>query len=146
VLDAVLADLVTDADRSRDGVDGEKNEVLPLPDAGDARDGLGPDGIRSDDARPDPVSRPMEMPRVDDGLIGRRTRSVPVSHAVRRELAAVAVGMPGRTTVLRYLTARPVRLAPGAGLAATVTVAGSWGQRARFRDVRGRRDEGSRPK
>jgi hypothetical protein len=146
VLDAVLVDLDTDADRSRDGAGSEANEALPLPGTGDAPDGLGPDGTRSDEARPDPVSRPMEMPRVDDGLIGRRTRSVPVSDAVRRELAAVAVGMPGRTIVLRDLTARPVRLAPGAGLAATVTVAGSWGQRARFRDVRGRRDEGSRPR
>jgi hypothetical protein len=92
VLDAVLADLVTDADRSRDGIGGGTNEVLPIPDAGDAQDGIGPDGSRADEARPDSVSRPVEIPRVEDGLYRRGLRAVPISVAVLDELAAEVVG------------------------------------------------------
>ena len=96
-LDSALADLVSDADRWRDGVDGATNEVQPLPGAGDAPDGSEPDGIRSDKARPAPVSRPVEVPYLRDGFISRRLRTVPVSDTVLDELAAEAAGWPGRS-------------------------------------------------
>jgi len=76
-----------------------RNKAAPLPGAGDAQDGLGPDGIRSDEAQPVPVSRPVEIPHAEGGFTGRRLREVPVSDAVLDELAAAAVGLPGRAAV-----------------------------------------------
>jgi hypothetical protein len=94
VLDAVLAELVGDGDRLRDGIEGGTDEDLPLPGAGDSQDGLGSDGFRSDETRPAPVGRPAGISRVEDDLVGGRLRSVPVADAVLEELAA-AVGWPG---------------------------------------------------
>jgi hypothetical protein len=156
VLDAVLADLITDADRPRDGVDGGTNEVSRTPDAGDAQDGLGPDGTRSDEARPDPVSRPVEIPHAEDGLIGRRLPAVPVADVVLDELAAGAVGWTGWTTVesgAHSVPQPPVGPQPAAArsdeqdgrretgrplvvLAVAVLGAGSWSQRGRARRTR----------
>jgi hypothetical protein len=72
---------------------------VPLPDAGDAEDGLGPDGLRSDEARPESVFRPVEIPHAADGLAGRRLRTVPDRDAVLDELATAAVRLPGRVAV-----------------------------------------------
>jgi hypothetical protein len=157
VLDSVLAELVTDADRWRDGAGGGTDEVLPLPDAGDARDGSGPVAIRSKEARPDPVSRPMEIPHVDDGLIGTRLRAVPVSNATLDEPAAV-VGWSAWMTIERGTPTVPrppdVPKAaataarsgerdgrrdtdrPLAGLAAALLASGFWSQRGRTRRTR----------
>jgi hypothetical protein len=138
VLDAILADVVTEADRWRDGIEGDTDEAAPLPGAGEAQDGLGPDDIRSNEARPAPASRPVEIPHVLDGFLGRRLRLVPVSDALLDELAA-AVGSPGRLAVPADPIARPeTPQEPGKGLAklaATLIVTGSWSHRARFRGV-----------
>ncbi len=61
-------------------------------------DGLGPDGIRSDEARAVPEARPAGIPHVEHGFIGRQLRAVPVSDAALDELAAAAVGWSGGTT------------------------------------------------
>ena len=166
MLDAVLADLISDADRWRDGIDGATNEVQPLSGTGDAPDGSGPDGIRSDDARPAPASRPVEVPYLMDGFIARRLRTVPVSDTVLDELAADAAGLRRLTTggsggpsLLRSAGASNPPVAgdpiaqgdrpgkPGgvlARLAVTLVAAGFWGYRARNLDVTNR-NAGRRP-
>jgi hypothetical protein len=149
-LESVLADLVADADRWRDGADGGRAEVLPLSGAGDTQDGFGPAAIRSDEARLAPMSRPVGVPHVDDGFIGRRLRMAPVSDAVLDELAADSIGSLGRTAVLDDFAARPATPREPreglTGLVAILIVAGSWGFRGRFRGVLRRRAGRSRPR
>jgi hypothetical protein len=139
VFDSVLADLVTDADRSRGAdVDTTRGE-RGLPEARDAGDGTGPDAIRSDRIDPTGYARPVGLPvrarPVERGLI----QASPISGAVLDELSAEVVGWLGRGAVPGDSTARLVRpRQPGAGLAglaATLIVAGSWSHRARFRGV-----------
>jgi hypothetical protein len=132
------------------GAGRRKQNALPRLGAEAAPDGLGPDEVRWDEARPDPASQPIRIPNVEDGLIGRRLRAVPVADAMLDELAAEAIGLPGWAAIPGDSTARPTPpREPGAGLAglaATLIAAGSWGYRARFRSVRSRRAEQSRPK
>jgi hypothetical protein len=160
-LDLALADLVTDEERLQDGADGGTNEVLPPSDAEDPQTGFGPDGIRTDEARPAPASRPVEIPHVLDNFLGRRLRPVPVSDPVLDELAADAVGLRGLTMV-EGGGPSPLRAAgvpnppvpgdpatepdrPGeaggvlARLAVTLFAAGFWGHRGHIRDATNRR-------
>jgi hypothetical protein len=168
VLDAALADLITDEERSRDRADGGTNEALPLPGAGDAHDGFGPDGIRSDEARPAPASRAVEIPRVLDGFLGRRLRPVLVSDPLLDELADDAAELRGQTTVesggpslLRAAgvpnppvpggpTTEPDRPGEAGGVLARLAVslfaAGFWGYRGRILDVTNRRARRPHPR
>jgi hypothetical protein len=141
VLDAVLTDLVTDADRSRgvetDGISG----VPGLPGTGDVEDGTRPERIPP--ARNDPTgsARPVELPPrarpVERGLI----RMDAISDALLDELAAV-VGSPGNLAVPADPIARPeTPPEPGQGLAklaATLIVTSPWAYRARFRGITSR--------
>jgi hypothetical protein len=148
MLDSVLADLVADADRWRDGSNGGRDDVSPPSVAGDAPGGSGPAAIRPDDAGTAPMSLPAENPHLDGDFLGTRVRITPVSDAVLDELAAEAVGLLGRAAVPHNSIARaqtPRQRGAGlAGLAATLIVAGSWGRRARFRGASGRRAGGRR--
>jgi hypothetical protein len=92
VLDAVLEDLVSDVGRVQDEVDPGTSETVPIPGVRDSQD-----GFRSDHGRPGTWSRPIEMPRVEEGLVWRRLPAVPVFDAVLDEIAAAAVGWNGRT-------------------------------------------------
>jgi hypothetical protein len=142
VFDSVLADLVTDADRSRgadaDTTSGERG----LPGAGDAADGTGPGPIRSVPIDPIESARPAGLPvhvrPVEPGVIRRDS----LSDAVLDELAAAAVGWPGRPIIPAdpiVVRESPRELAGGLEkLAATLVVAGSWGQCVRFRGVASR--------
>jgi hypothetical protein len=146
VLDAALADLFTEGDRARDGVDGGAIEARPLPGAGDDQDTPPPDGIRSDEARPDPSPCPVGIP---DGLL--------VVDPVLDELAADAAGLRRQTTIegdgpsrLRPVgipnppvpgdpSTEPDRPAEAGGvlprLAVTLFAAGFWSYRGRILDV-----------
>jgi hypothetical protein len=140
VLDAVLADLVTDADRScGEPVDG-RSGVPGLP--GDVDDCTEPERIPRHRIDPAGFARPVELPPrvrpVERGLI----RMDSISDASLDEVAAAAVGSSVRLPVPADPIARPEPPPePGkdlARLAATVIVAGSWGHRARFRAVTSR--------
>jgi hypothetical protein len=65
-----------------------------------------------------------------------------ISDSLLDELAAVAIGWPGRRIIPAEPIARPeMPQEPGEGLAqlaATLVVAGSWAHRARFRGVTSR--------
>jgi hypothetical protein len=143
VLDAMLADRVTDADPSR-GEEADGNSGVPdLPGAGEVKDATELERIPPDRIDPTGVARPVELPPrvrpVERGLI----RMGAVSDAVLDELAAAVVGSPGRLAVPTDPIARPeTRPEPAQGLAklaATLIVAGSWGHRARFRGATRRR-------
>jgi hypothetical protein len=142
VFDSVLADLVTDADRSP-GADADRSSgERGLPGAGGAADGTGPGPIRSVPIDPIESARPAGLPvrvrPVERGVI----RWDSFSDAVLDELAAEAVGLAGH----RPVPADPIaRLEPppepGKGLAklaATLIVAGLWGHPARFRGATSR--------
>jgi hypothetical protein len=137
VLDAVLADLVTDTDRSRGEEADGRGGVPGLPGAGEVEDAAEPERIPPARIDPTGFARPVELPSgarpVERGLIWMGA----ISDALLDELAAAAVGSPGRLAVPADAIARPeTPPEPGNGLAkwaATLIVAGSWGHRARFR-------------
>jgi hypothetical protein len=158
VLDSVLADLVTDADRSR-GADADGTSGGPgLPGAGDAEDGTTPDRIPPDRIDATGVPRPVELPvrvrPVERGVI----RWDSFSDEVLDELAAEAVGWTawppvdsGTRSIPRPPDGpRPVAPAarpggpdgrreigrPLAGLAVALLVAGSWSRRGRTKRTR----------
>jgi hypothetical protein len=143
VLDAALADLVTDADPSRgERADGSSG-VRSLPGPAAVEDGTTPERIPPGRIDPTEFVRPAELPRrvppADRGLM----RMDSISEAWLDALAAAAAGLPGRPTV----HADPIARAgspqePDEGLvklAATLIVAGSWGYRALSRGAVSRR-------
>jgi hypothetical protein len=155
VFDSVLADLVTDADRSPGSDAHRTSDGRDLPGAGDAADGTGPGPIRSVPIDPIESARPAGLPvrvrPVERGVI----RWDSFSDEVLDELAAEAVGWTAWPPVDsgarsiprppdgpssaaqaarsgepngRRETGRPV-----AGLAVALLVAGSWSRRGRTR-------------
>jgi hypothetical protein len=158
VYDSVLADLVTDADRSRaadtDRTSGERG----LPGTRDAEDSTGPEAIRSVPIDPTEYARPAGLPvrvrPVERGVI----RWDSFSDAVLAELAAEAVGLTawprvdsGARSIPRPPDGpRPAAPAaqsgepngrretgrPWAGLAVALLVAGSWSRPSRTRRTR----------
>jgi hypothetical protein len=152
-LDAALADLVPDADRSR-GEDAAGSRGVPgLPGAGDAEDGTGPGPIRSVPINPiesaRPAGLPVRMRPVERGII----RWDSFSDEVLDELAGEASGRTawppvdsGARSIPRPPDGpRPAAPAarsgepngrretgrPLAGLAVALLVAGSWSRRGR---------------
>ncbi len=105
------------------------------PKTGDVEDGTGPERIPPDRIDPTGFARPVGLPipvrPIGRGPIGMDS----LSDTVLDELAADAVGWPGRTAVSSGPIARPAPSPePGGGLtklAATLIVAGSRGYLAR---------------
>jgi hypothetical protein len=139
-LDSVLADLVADADRSRgDAADGTSG-VRGRPGAGGVGDGTTPERIPLDridpteSARPAAAEPPLRVRPVERGPLGMDA----ISDSVLDELAVAVVGSPGRLAAADPIARPETPREPGKGLAkwaATLIVAGSWGQRARFQGV-----------
>jgi hypothetical protein len=142
VFDSVLADLVTDADRSR-GADADRTRgERSLPGAGEVQDAAELERIPPDRIEPTGVARPVELPPRVRSVERDLIRMGSISDAVLDELAAAVVGSPGRRAVPADPIARPeTPQEAGKSLAkwaATLIVAGSWGHRARFRGATSR--------
>jgi hypothetical protein len=149
VLDTALADLVTDAGRSRGedakGSSGERD----LPAAGHGQDGAAPAPMRSDGIDPIKFARSvglsLHVRPVERGIIPRDW----LSGAVLDEFTAEIGGRRDRAAVAHGSIARQEPPQESgrdlAKLAAALFVAGSWGYRARFRGVSRRQAERSRP-
>jgi hypothetical protein len=141
VLDAALADLVTDTDPSRSERADGTTDVLGRPAERDVEDGTGTEPSRADRIDPTGFARPVELPLrvrpVERGVIRPGSRF----DAAPGELAA-AIGWRRPMAVLGDPIVWPADpREPGealAKLAATLIVAGSWGHRAGFRGITSR--------
>jgi hypothetical protein len=139
VLDAALADLVTRADPALNVEVGGTSGVQRLPGTRHVEDGTTPKRIPTDRIDPAEFARPVELPHhnrpVKHGFI--RKDSPP--DALLDDLAADAVGFPGRLPIaVDAITRSEIMPERGEGLAklaAILVVAGSWGYRAHFRGV-----------
>jgi hypothetical protein len=143
VLEAMLADRVTDVDQSP-GAEADRNSGVPgLPGAGEVKDATELERIPPDRIDPAGFARPVELPLRVRPVEPVLNRMDSFSEAVLDELAAAAVGRPGRPIIPADPIARPeTPPEPGKGLAklaATLIVAGSWGHLGRFRGVTSRR-------
>jgi hypothetical protein len=142
VLDAALANLVTDVHPTRGVEEDGTGEVRRAPGIGDFEDGTGPERITPDRSDPTGFVRPVEpspyVQPVDSGLIWTDA----ISDVVLDELATSAVRLPVRLAVsVDSIVRTEPSQEPGerlAKLAATLIVAGSWGHRARFGGVTSR--------
>jgi hypothetical protein len=142
VLDAMLTDVVTDADQSL-GEEADRNSGVPgLPGAGGVKDATELERIPPERIDPTGVARPVEPPPRDRSFERGLIRMDAISDAMLDELAAAVLGSPGRLAVPADPIARPeTHQEPGKGLAkwaATLIVAGSWGHRTRSRGVTSR--------
>jgi hypothetical protein len=142
VLDAMLADLVTDADRSR-GEEGDGNRGVPgFSGAGEVEDAIEPERIPPDRIDPTGVARPLEPPPRVRSFGRSLIRMDTMSDGWLDELAAAVVVSSGRVAVPADPITRPeTPPEPDKGLAklaATLIVAGSWSHRARFRGATSR--------